>query len=429
MPFFADLHIHSKYSRATSKQMDLPNLYKWAQLKGITVIGTGDFTHPRWFSDLQEKLEPAEEGLYKLKEEFAKEIDNEVPQKCRADVRFLLSVEISSIYKKGDKTRKVHNIVFAKSLSDAAKLNAELGKIGNLKADGRPILGLDSKKLLEICLSVSSECYLIPAHAWTPHFAVFGSNSGFDSLEECFEELTPHIFAIETGLSSDPPMNWRLSALDNITLISNSDAHSPAKLAREVNILDCELSYSAIFDAIKSGNKEKFLGTIEFFPEEGKYHYDGHRACDYCSDPKETIENDYKCPNCGRPVTVGVMHRVEKLADRDKGGDHKRAFPFKHLIPLQEIIAEVYDMGVGSKKVQQEYTNLITQIGNELYVLLEADIDLIKSVGGANIADGIKRVRDNNVHIEPGYDGEYGKIQLFSEGERDSNKSQMTFEL
>lgn len=425
MPFFADLHIHSKYSRATSKDMDLENLYKWAQLKGITVIGTGDFTHPRWFVELQDKLDPAEEGLFRLKDEFAKETDTQVPSSCKSEVRFLLSVEISSIYKKGDKTRKVHNIVFAKSLSDAAKLNAVLGKIGNLKADGRPILGLDSKKLLEICLSVADDCYLVPAHAWTPHFAVFGSNSGFDSLEECFEELTPHIFAIETGLSSDPPMNWRLSALDNITLISNSDAHSPSKLGREVNVLDSDLSYSGIFNAIKNGEHGKFLGTIEFFPEEGKYHFDGHRSCDYCSDPKETIANNYKCPKCGRPVTVGVMHRVEKLADRFKGGEHSRAFPYKHLIPLQEIIAEVYNMGVSSKKVQQEYKNLLTQIGNELYILLEAGLDLIRKTSGDNIAEGINRVRENKVHIDPGYDGEYGKIKLFAEEERDDVKSQL----
>jgi uncharacterized protein (TIGR00375 family) len=426
MSFFADLHIHSKYSRATSSKMDLENLYKWAQLKGLKVIATGDFTHPRWFSEIQEKLEPAEDGLFRLKDKFASKVDSEIPTVCKSEVRFILSVEISNIYSKGGKTRKVHNLVFASSITDAAKLNARLQKIGNLKADGRPILGLDSKKLLEFCLDISDDCYLVPAHAWTPHFAVFGSNSGFDSLEECFEDLTKYIFAIETGLSSDPPMNFRLSALDNITLISNSDAHSPIKLAREANVLNCNLSYKQIFDAIKNGDKEKFLGTIEFFPQEGKYHYDGHRACNYCCDPKETIRQNYKCPYCGKKITVGVMHRVEKLADREKGGNHARAFPYKYVIPLYEIIAEAFNIGVSSKKVMSTYNDLLTKIGNELFILLEADLKDIKMTAGDRIAEGIKRMRENKVYISPGYDGEFGKIKLFGDEERNNSKSQMS---
>lgn len=425
MPFFADLHIHSHLSRATSKQMDLENLYKWGQLKGLTVIGTGDFTHPRWFAEINEKLEPAEEGLFRLREEFAEKMDIEVPSSCKSDIRFMLSVEISSIYKKNEKTRKVHNMVFARSLKEVSQFNTKLGAIGNIKSDGRPILGLDSKKLLELCLDISDKCYLIPAHAWTPHFSVFGSNSGFDNLEECFEELTPHIFSIETGLSSDPPMNWRWSQLDNITLISNSDAHSPAKLAREANIFNCTVNYDEMFDALKKGDKEKFLGTIEFFPEEGKYHYDGHRACNFCCDPKETIKNDYKCPNCGKKITVGVMHRIEVLADREKGGTHKRAFPFKHLIPLQEIIAEVKNRGVSSKGVQQEYMNLLNHIGSELYILLEAPATEIKKITDPLIAQAIERVREEKVNIYPGYDGEFGKIQIFAKNEKNNVESQM----
>jgi len=425
MKFYADLHIHSHYSRATSKTMDLENLYKWAQIKGIKVIGTGDFTHPRWFVEIMEKLEPAEEGLFKLKEEFAEKMDNEVPNSCKAEVRFILSVEISSIYKKNDKTRKVHNIIFAPSLEVASKLNTQLGNIGNIKSDGRPILGLDSKKLLEICLSVSDKCYLVPAHIWTPHFAVLGSNSGFDSIEECYDELTPKIFAAETGLSSDPPMNWRLSMLDNITLISNSDAHSPEKLAREANIFDCELSYDGIFEALKTGDKRKFLGTLEFFPEEGKYHFDGHRPCSYCADPKLTIENNYLCPRCGKRVTVGVMHRVEVLADREEGGKHARAFPYKHLIPLKEIIGDTLGVGPASKKVAAAYFEIINTLGNELSILLDIDIEDIKKVSNAKIAEAVIRVREGKVKLFPGYDGEYGRIQIFARKDNVDVKSQL----
>ncbi|MFC1810356.1 endonuclease Q family protein [Patescibacteria group bacterium] len=425
MPFFADLHIHSKYSRATSKQMDLENLYKWAQLKGIRVIGTGDFTHPEWFVELSDKLEPAEDGLYKLKDSIAREIDKEVPVSCKAEVRFLLSVEISSIYSKGEKCRKVHNIVFAPSLKEASKINSELQKIGNLKSDGRPILGLDSKKLLEICLGVSDRCYVVPAHIWTPHFAMFGSKTGFDSIEECFDELSDKIFAVETGLSSDPPMNWRLSKLDNVTLISNSDAHSPIKLARELNVFDCELSYDEMFNAIKEGNGKKFLGTIEFFPEEGKYHYDGHRVCEYSCNPQESIKNDLNCPECGKPLILGTMHRVSELADRVKGGEHKRAFPFKYSIPLYEIISEAYKVGVNSKKVMNEYHNLITKIGNEMYILLEAPLKDIEKETDLFIVEGIKRVREGNVYVKPGFDGEFGKISIFKDNDKYEKQPQI----
>ncbi|HLA00070.1 MAG TPA: endonuclease Q family protein, partial [Thermodesulfovibrionales bacterium] len=320
MHFFADLHIHSRYSRATSTDMKLESLWKWAQLKGITVIGTGDFTHPTWLNEIKEKLEPAGNNLFTLKEKLQ---TNDIPASCRSDVYFMLTAEISTIYSKKGKTRKIHNLIFAPDLSIAASINTFLARIGNLSSDGRPILGLDAKNLLKIVLDASPDALLVPAHAWTPHFSVFGSESGFDSLSECFEELTPHVYSIETGLSSDPPMNWRLSSLDHITLISNSDAHSPAKLGRESNIFDTEISYKAIINAIK--NRKGFVGTIEFFPEEGKYHYDGHRSCSISLAPEETIKNNYLCPACGRKVTIGVMHRVEKLADRPDGFKPQKA--------------------------------------------------------------------------------------------------------
>jgi uncharacterized protein (TIGR00375 family) len=419
MRFIADLHVHSRYSRATSKAMSPENIWKWAQLKGITVIGTGDFTHPEWFKELREKIESAENGLFRFKKEF--QIDD-VPDLCKADVFFVLSAEISCIYSKKGKIRKIHSIVFVPDFATAARINAVLSKIGNLSSDGRPILGLDSKELLKIILDVSNEAMLVPAHAWTPHFSVFGAGSGFDSLEKCFEELTPYIYAIETGLSSDPLMNWRLSSLDHITLISNSDAHSPAKLGREANIFDTEISYKAMMDAIKT--KDGFLGTIEFFPEEGKYHYDGHRMCGISFSPKETIKHNYLCPVCGKTVTVGVMHRVEKLADRTYGFRSEGAPLYYSIIPLAEIIAETLKVGVHSKAVEAEYVKLLKSLGNEFRILMESSLSDIASVGSSMLSEAISRVRSGNVHIVPGFDGEYGKIRIFEEVERKEIKGQ-----
>ncbi|MEK7689126.1 MAG: endonuclease Q family protein [Deltaproteobacteria bacterium] len=406
--YIADLHIHSKYSRATSPDMSPENIWKWAQLKGITVIGTGDFTHPKWSDELREKLEPTGSGLFRLKKEFQ---TDEIHDSCRQDVFFILSAEISCIYSKNGKTRKIHSIVFAPDFADAAKINAALSLIGNLSADGRPILGLDAKELLTIVMNASPEAMLAPAHAWTPHFSVFGAASGFDSLEECFEELTPHIHAIETGLSSDPAMNRRLSALDKITLISNSDAHSPAKIGREANIFDTEISYKAMMDALKT--KKGFSGTIEFFPEEGKYHYDGHRLCKTSLSPKETIKHNYLCPVCGKKVTVGVMHRVEKLADREEGFKLKGAPPFYSIIPLPEIIAEVLKVGVSSKKVDNEYQNLLQKLGSEFKILMDAPLDEIERAGSPFLREAISMMRSGNVHIAPGYDGEFGKVKIY----------------
>lgn len=405
MKFIADFHLHSKYSRATSKDMGLESLDKWARIKGIKVLGTGDFTHPEWSKTLKEKLEPAEPGLFKLKPGISPGGDT---------TRFLLTSEISCIYTKKGRVRKIHILVFSPSFEICENINAQLGWVGNLKSDGRPILGMDAKELAKIILSVSQDCLVVPAHAWTPWFSVFGSKSGFDSIEECFEDYSKYIFAIETGLSSDPLMNWRLSALDRITLISNSDAHSPKKIGREANVFETELSYPAISQAIKTKNPQKFLSTIEFFPEEGKYHYDGHRVCGIRTSPQETKKYNNICPSCGKPLTVGVLNRIEELADRPVGSKPEGTIPFKNLIPLEEIIADSLGQLPGTKQVEKEYFNLIEKFGSEFEVLLNISPQDLKAATLPEIADGITRVRRGEVQLEPGYDGVYGKIRIFS---------------
>lgn len=417
MKFIADLHIHSKYSRATSPNMMLENLDAWADDKGILVMGTGDFTHPQWFKEIKEKLEPAELGLYKLKKEFKRE----TLKGTFSETRFILSVEISGIYKKNGKVRRIHNLIFAPDIKTIENINFQLGLIGNLKSDGRPILGLDSEKLAEIIFNINPEAVIIPAHAWTPWFSIFGSMSGFDSIEECFGKYADKIFAVETGLSSDSAMNWRISKLDNIALISNSDSHSLRKIGREANVFNTELSYKGIIKAIKSG-APKFAATIEFFPEEGKYHYDGHRLCGVVLSPEETEKNKGLCPKCGRPLTIGVMNRVDKLANRhnlkieNRGNYHQcgKRVPYYNLIPLEEIIAEAYGMGVGAKKVKIEYEKLIKTFGNELKILLEVGDGELRQTADARVAEGVKRIREGKVKIRPGYDGEYGEIKIFS---------------
>ncbi len=415
MKLVADIHLHSHYSRATSKNLTFEHLWKWAQLKGVQVVATGDIAHPGWLQELQEKLEPAEDGLFKLKSDYAAALADEVPAACRGTVRFLIGGEISNIYKKFDRTRKVHNIVFAPSVEATARLQAELEKIGNIRSDGRPILGLDSRDLLEIVLEVDDRCHLIPAHIWTPWFSLLGSKSGFDSLEECFGDLSSHIFAVETGLSSDPPMNWRVSWLDKYTLISNSDAHSPPKLAREATLFDTELSYDALFDALRSRDPSQFLGTVEFFPEEGKYHLDGHRKCGICWDPVATVANQGLCPTCGKPVTVGVYHRVAELADRDHGFHPPSAAPFASLIPLPEALSEILNVGPNSKRVQTEYLRLLGRLGPELTILRDLPLEDIGAAGTPQLAEGIRRMRAGEVHTQSGYDGEYGVIRMFAD--------------
>jgi len=417
MQFIADFHLHSKYSRATSPQMDLENLDKWAKIKGIKVLGTGDFTHPEWLKELKEKLEPAETGLFKLKSNLPAFVD---------ETRFIFTAEISCIYSKGGRTRKIHIIIFAPSFEIVEKINTQLGWIGNLKSDGRPILGLDAKELAKIVLNISEDCLIVPSHAWTPWFSIFGSRSGFDSVEECFEEYSKEIFAIETGLSSDPAMNWRLSALDRITLISNSDAHSPSRIGREANIFDTELNYSAITETIKTKNPTKFLYTIEFFPEEGKYHYDGHRLCEISLNPTETKKYNGICPACGKPLTIGVLNRVEQLADRPEGFKPENAIPFKSLVPLTEIIADALGLTVGTKQVEGEYKNLIEKFKNEFNILIGLPKAELEAVTLPEITEGVIRVREGKLDIEPGYDGIYGKIRIFSKGEQKTVSRQKT---
>ncbi len=414
MHLVADLHIHSHYSRATSKDLTLEHLWKWAQIKGVTVVATGDIAHPGWLAEMQQKLAPAEPGLFRLKEEFTAAVAADIPPACRGEVRFLLGGEISNIYKRHGKTRKVHNLIFAPDLDTVGRLQTRLERIGNIRADGRPILGLDSRDLLEIALETDAACHLIPAHIWTPWFAMLGSMSGFDSVEECFGDLTPHIFALETGLSSDPPMNWRVSNLDRYTLVSNSDAHSPQKLAREATLFDCDLSYDALFAAMQSGDPAVFKGTIEFFSEEGKYHVDGHRKCGVRWQPATTLAHGGICPVCGKEVTVGVLHRVEVLADRPEGERPPRTHPYLSLTPLPEVLGELYGAGSGSRRVQQEYWKLLSKLGPELTILRETPLEQIASVGGAQLAQGIDRMRRGQVDAEPGYDGEYGVIRVFS---------------
>jgi len=413
MKFIADFHLHSKFSRATSREMNLENLERAAQKKGILVLGTGDFTHPEWLKELKGKLEKAEEGLFKLKNKDSK-------------IRFLLTTEISCIYPKGEKLRKIHLLLFSPSFEICEEINSKISAFGNLAADGRPTLTIGAKEILKIILSISEDCLVVPAHIWTPWFSLFGSRSGFDSIEECFEEYSKYIFAGETGLSSDPKMNWRLSSLDKITLISCSDAHSPRNIGREANVFETELNYFSIVEAIKKKDKSKFLYTIEFFPEEGKYHYDGHRNCGIRLHPRETRKYNGICPVCAKPLTIGVLNRVEQLADRPEGFVPENAIPFKSLIPLREIIADAIGQEPETIKVKKEYENLIENFENEFKVLLEVKREDLEKVTLPEIAEGIIRVRKGKVFIEPGFDGVYGKIRIFQKGEQKEFSKQGT---
>jgi len=414
--FIADFHIHSKYSRATSRDCVPEVLEFWARRKGIGVVGTGDFTHPAWREELKEKFVPTGEGLYVLKNEFRKE-----DKVAGADFKphFVVSGEISSIYKKNGRVRKIHSLILLPSLEHAESISRRLEAIGNLRSDGRPILGLDSRDLLEIVLDMCPEAIFIPAHIWTPHFSLYGAYSGFDDIMECFEDLTGYVYALETGLSSDPPMNWRLSALDGFTLVSNSDAHSPANLGREANIFDTGLSYQCMLKALKSRRAQDFYGTIEFFPEEGKYHYDGHRACRVCWKPSDTKAAEGICPVCGGRITVGVLHRVEVLADREEGFVPSAAKHFESLVPLCEVIASSTGSAATSAKVKEKYDELIRSLGPELFILREAPLEDIESAAGPCIAEGVRRLRCGKVEIQPGFDGEYGRIKIMDKSEID----------
>jgi DNA helicase II / ATP-dependent DNA helicase PcrA len=427
MRFYADLHVHSRYSRACSRDCDLEHLAWWAALKGVAVVGTGDFTHPAWAEDLRTQLVPAEPGLFRLREDLEREVLCRLPAPCRTPVRFLLSTEISTISKRGDRTRKVHHLLFAPNLDGVAEITRRLARVGNLAADGRPILGLDPRDLLEITLAGGPDCHLVPAHVWTPWFSALGSKSGFDSIEECYLDLAGHIFAAETGLSSDPEMNWRVSGLDRYHLVSNSDAHSPPMLGREATLFDTRLDYFAVLDAMRTG--QGLEGTVEFFPEEGKYHLDGHRACGVRLEPERTRELDGRCPTCGKPLTVGVLHRVEALADRPAGQRPERARPFQNLISLPQVLGELRSVGPKSKSVAEEVTSLIGRFGPEFGILTDVPLEEVGRAGPPLLPEALDRLRRGEVTREAGYDGVYGTIRLFTAAELAAAKGPMLFDL
>ncbi|MBI2350483.1 MAG: DNA helicase UvrD [Deltaproteobacteria bacterium] len=399
MSIIADFHIHSKYSRATSGQMEVESLSKWAKIKGINLLGTGDWTHPRWLTELKKKLTPAGRGLYEYDGSF-----------------FILTVEVYNRFYRNEKAKHVHNLIFAPSFDVADEINGKLSEYGNLDSDGRPILHMDPVLLVKEVLKIDKNCLIVPGHIWTPHFSLFGSNSGFNSIEDCFQDQAKNIFALETGLSSDPAMNWRWSALDRFTLISNSDSHSPARIGREANILDVEMDYNQIINALKERKSGRFQSTVEFFPEEGKYHYDGHRLCGSRLAPSETKRLKGLCPSCGKRVTVGVMNRLEELCDREEGFKLEGAPPFRHLVPLDEIVAQALGVGVNTVSVENEYNSLIKRLGTEFDILLNVPAEVLKENVSPKITLGILNMRKGNVKIQAGYDGEYGKVEFFAEG-------------
>jgi uncharacterized protein (TIGR00375 family) len=409
MEFIADFHIHSKYSRATSRDMDIKHLAQWAKFKGITLMGTGDFTHHLWLEELKHTLEDCGNGLFKY-----------------AGIYFILTAEISSIYSKGNRGYRIHNLIFAPSFAAVDKINQALFSRGaNLSSDGRPIVGIPAAELARMVFDIDENCMVIPGHIWTPWFSLFGSMSGFDKIEDCFEDQTPKIFALETGLSSDPAMNWRLSTLDRFTLISNSDSHSPQKIGREANVFNCELDYTTIRQVLKNKDKSKFLYTIEFFPEEGKYHFDGHRLCGVRLSPQETAQQGGKCPKCGKPVTVGVLNRVEKLADRPEGFKPSNAIPYKNLIPLDEIIASAKGLAKGALSVEREYQLYLAKFGTEFDILLKASAAELHKNLPPKVAEGVLLARQGKVNIKPGYDGEYGTVSVFAEVPVVKNEEQL----
>ncbi len=426
MSFIADFHIHSRYSRATSRSLCFETLYQWAKLKGVSLIGTGDFTHPAWLAEIKEKLVPDDKGLFKLNDKNIPSLDVKLPSQDLHPIRFMLTCEISNIYKYNGKVRKIHNLICMPDFDSASRFADKLNQIGNIHSDGRPILGLDSRDLLEILLEISEDAVLIPAHIWTPWFSVLGSKSGFNSIEECYRDLSHHIFTLETGLSSDPPMNWMVSKLDRYTLMSNSDAHSAANIGREANLFDCEMSYDAIMNALQHGAKEGFLGTVEFFPQEGKYHFDGHRKCDICLSPQESKRYNGLCPKCAQRLTLGVMYRVVELADYAIGRKSPSALSYKSALSLDKILSEIMGTGPKSKKVQGEYRRLLGLLGPELPILLDLPLDSIQKCGSSILTEAIRRVRNGKIHTFPGFDGQYGTIRIFTKKELDDYIGQIT---
>lgn len=411
MKFLADFHIHSKYSYATSKTMDLQALAVWGQLKGLMVMGTGDFTHPIWRKELHEQLYSAEQGLFALNPKLQSQVDAQVYTSCRGIQRFLLTAEISTIFRRHGKCYKTHSIVFAPSLEIVEKISTKLASIGNIVYDGRPTLGLDVKDLLKIVLDISPDCMLIPAHIWTPHFGLLGSKSGFDSFEECFEELTDYIYAFEKGLSSNFLMNAQVSQLDRFAILSNSDAHSVQNLGREANVFDTDLSYDAIIQALKNNNGKGLVAGIEFFPEMGKYYGSGHRNCGVYLTTEQALKNPI-CSVCHKAVTIGVAYRVDRLADRTVEQAQRSMKKRYAIAPLQELIALYYQVAESSKKVQVLYQHMLGSLGSEFYILLQAPIDEIAKYSNYEIAQSIYAVRQGNVILQPGYDGVYGTIDF-----------------
>lgn len=414
MELIVDLHIHSHFSRATSKDCTLEGLYKWGKIKGINIIGTGDFTHPAWLAELQKKLEIDNGGLYRLREDLVKTIDATLPESVRKNpIRFIPTVEIATIYSIGGKVRKLHQLLVAPDWETVISINKQLSLIGNLKADGRPILGLNSKRLLEITIMTNPISLYIPAHIWTPWFGMFGSKSGFDSIAETYEELSGYIHAIETGLSADPYMNWQLSELQNVTITSHSDAHSPQKLGREATVIQADMSYTSIIGAIKTNDK-RMVSTIEFFPQEGKYYHDGHRECSIVFSPSETKRHKGLCPVCHKPLTIGVDYRVQELADYPKSLKTKHHKKVQYIIPFIEILGELQNKGVTSKAVVAQYEKVIAEVGDEFSLLRSVPIDTIKQAGFKDVAYAVHQMRRGDVHIKPGYDGVFGTIKLFA---------------
>lgn len=414
MELIVDLHVHSHYSRATSRNCTIEGLYTWGKKKGINLIGTGDFTHPAWFAEFRNKLEPADGGLFRLKPAIADELDATLPPSVRGNlIRFVPTAEIATIYKKGDKVRKLHQLVIMPGFEAVSRLNGKLERIGNLKADGRPILGLDSKELLRLSLAADPDALYVPAHAWTPWFGALGSKSGFDTLQEAYEELTPEIHAIETGLSSDPPMNWRLAQLNGVSIISNSDAHSPQKLGREATIIRGNPTYTDLLGAIKT-NDTRLAGTIEFFPEEGKYHYDGHRVCNVRFTPEQTKAHGGVCPVCGKPLVVGVDYRVAELADRPLPRPPYTK-TVEYIVPLIEVVAELHGTkSTSGKAVVGQYEQLIAALGDEFSILRALPIEAIRA-HFPQVVLAVERIRTNQVYRDPGYDGVYGTIKVFKD--------------
>lgn len=411
MHYIADFHIHARYAYATSKEMNIPSLSRWGQLKGIQIMGTGDFTHPLWQAELRHYLQEAEQGLFEVKSQYQKEIAEQTFDSCRSQQRFILSAEIATIFRRNKRVYKIHSLIVAPSFQAIEKISATLATIGNIASDGRPILSLDIKDLMKIVFDASPDCMIIPAHIWTPHFGLFGSKSGFDSLEDCFEEMTPHIYALEKGLSSNFAMNARLSQLDKYTILCNSDAHSLPNLGREANIMNIEnFSYQGIIQALKNNDPKEMIAGIEFFPERGKYYGNGHRACNMYANQEETIEQNGICKVCNRPMTIGVLYRVNQLADRTP--EQAVAYMRKNhtILPLQDVIADFYGVDSSSKKVQLLYFKMLEQVGPEFSILLKASYEDIARYSNPDIARAIQSMRDGDVTVEPGFDGYYGKV-------------------